>query len=156
MNFIKYCLLMILFNINTANALDQADQSAIEDVIENYMNAWNYQGGRGFADGFSEDADFVNIFGKHYSGRAEIEERHVQIIQTFFKDSVLRILNVRLREAQPDLVVALVDWRLEGFRTSSSDLNKPGKTRDGIFTQFFVKANNKWEIIASQNTLIPN
>ena len=92
----------------------------------------------------------------HFSGKAEIEKRHIQILQTFLKGSTLEILRTQLREVQPGLVVAIVHWRCPGFRTPRSDLNKPGEVREGVFTQVFIHSGDKWEITASQNTLVPN
>lgn len=135
--------------------LDNADQKAIQEVINVYRDAWNQNEGKGFGDGFTEDADFVNIFGMHFSGKAEIEMRHVQILQSFLKNSILEIVDTQLREVQPGLVIAIVHWKLLGYRTPSSDMLKPSDTREGIFTQVFIHSNEKWEITASQNTMKP-
>ena len=148
-------LRIFLFLCFSLNAFEQADRTAIYDAIQVYADAWNYHGGKGFGDSFTEDADFVNIFGMNFIGRNEIEERHLKIIQTLFKGSFLEIQDVKLREAQPGLVIALVSWKLEGFRNPGSDMSKPGVTRDGIFTQVFINRDKKWLITASQNTLKP-
>lgn len=140
---------------HSALALELSDQSDIEQIILGYTNAWNNNAGKGFGDGFAEDADFVNIFGMHFTGRAEIEERHVKILQTFLKGSVLKIVNIQLREIQPGIVVAIIPWSVDGFR-NPKDLSQPAQTREGIFTQVFFRTNNKWEIVASQNTLKAN
>lgn len=142
--------LTIILPINHTIALSNLEQADIEEIIHSYAQAWNEQAGVGFAKDFSEDADFVNIYGMHFSGREEIESRHVHIMQTFLKDSKIKIENIKLREVNPGLVIALIDWSVEGFRMMHS--NKVGK-REGLFTQVFLFDNNKWEIIASQNTL---
>lgn len=154
----KIWALVALFNVyfTCVFALEQADQAAIQGIIQSYTDAWNQQAGKGFADHFAEDADFVNIFGMHFSSRSEIEERHIKILQTFHKDSKLKISDVQFREVQPGLVIAVIHWVLDGFRYPGSDISKPGETRKGIFTQVFINLGKKWEITASQNTLIPN
>lgn len=124
-------------------ALEPADQQAIQGVISGYVDSWNERACQGFGDGFAQDADFVNIFGMHFSGREEIEARHVQILQSFLKGTQLSIADVKLREVQPGLVIAVVRWGLA---------NHP-KIHDGVFTQVFVNSNGRWEITASQNTL---
>lgn len=148
--------LCILFISSSLSALEQADRQAIQEVIQDYTDSWNQRACKGFGNGFTEDADFVNIFGMHFKGKAEIEKRHIQIMQNFLKDSSLEILNTQLREAQPGVVIALVRWRCHGFRNPRADLSKPGETREGVFTQVFIHPGSKWEITASQNTLIPN
>lgn len=134
-------------------ALEQEDQYAIQKIIQGHKTSWNEKGGHGFADGFTEDADFVNIFGMKFSGREEIENRHIKIIQTIFKGSFFEILDVTLRKVTPGLVIAIVKWRLEGFRKPGSEATE---TREGIFTHVFINQRNKWEITATQNTLFPN
>lgn len=156
MNFLKKCYFSALI-LSSASAftLQETDRSAILEVIQNYTDSWNHKHGKGFGDGYSENADFVNIFGMKFSGRAEIESRHEKIIQSFFKDSKLEIMNTELREVQPGLVIATVYWKLNGFRTPGADISKTGDVRKGIYTQVFINAGKKWEITASQNTLMP-
>lgn len=141
--------------INQLFAFEEVDRSDIIGIVQSYTESWNQQGGRGFGKGFSEDADFVNIYGMHFSGKQEIEERHIAILSKFLKDSQLSIQDIRLREVQPGLIVALVRWKLDGYRAPGEDISIPGEVREGIFTQVFVKGEHNWEITASQNTLKP-
>jgi uncharacterized protein (TIGR02246 family) len=147
-----FSILFLLFH--SLSALEKGDEQAISAIIDQYADAWNHHAGKGFGEGFAQDADFVNIFGMHFSGREEIELRHIKILETFLKDSKLEILSSQLREIHPGLVIALVRWKIDGFRQPGSDL--PGVIREGIFTQIFAHDPNRWEIVASQNTLIPN
>jgi uncharacterized protein (TIGR02246 family) len=147
-------MLLVGISFSTAlPALAPKDKTEILTIIQNYTHSWNHQGGKGFGDGFTEDADFVNIYGMSFTGKKEIEERHINIIQTIFKDSKFEILDVQLREVYPELVIAKISWRLNGYRHPGSDLTKPGSISEGIFTHVFIHNNNKWEITASQNTL---
>jgi hypothetical protein len=82
-----------------------------------------------------------------FSGREEIETRHIHILQTILKDSKMEILRTYLREVQEGLVIATIYWQVKGFKVGES-------VRDGIFTQVFVRQGGKWEITSSQNTLI--
>ena len=134
-------------------ALEEADQSAILAVINSYTHAWNQKAGKGFGDGFTEDADFVNVFGMHFKGKAEIEDRHLQILQTFLKGSSLKIMDTKVREAKPGVAIALVHWSLDGYCNPFCD--KPSEVREGLFTHVFIKVNNEWKITASQNTRMP-
>jgi uncharacterized protein (TIGR02246 family) len=143
----KWGICVLLSTLNCAFALEKSDYTAIDKVISGYTYAWNECCGKGFGEGFTQDADFVNIFGTKFSGKEEIEVRHVKILETFLKDSKMEILKTDLREVQKGLVIATVHWRVKGFK-------KPDVTRDGIFTQVFVQQADKWEITASQNTLI--
>lgn len=133
---------------------DIADQNSIRNIVGHFANAWNNHEGRGFADYYAEDADFVNIFGMTFSGKPEIERRHIQILETFLKGSNFEVIDQKLREVKPGLVIALVYWKVTGIQ-------KPGEssaieTMKGVFTHTFVKNGEKWEIVSTQNTLITN
>lgn len=160
MTFISRFILLIvpMFCIfsNPAFAMEESDISEIQGIIHKYTDAWNYHEGKGFGNDFTEDADFVNIFGMYFSGRVEIEERHVQILQNFLKGSHLKITDLNLREVQSGLVIAIVRWNLDGFRNPRSNMSQPGEKMDGIFTQVLIKSDGQWKITASQNTVLPN
>lgn len=127
-------------------AITEEDKSQIKEIVAGYTTAWNENGGHGFADGFAEDADFINIFGMRFSGREEIEKRHVKILEGFLKNSILHIENIELREPTQGTVVALVHWGLTG--ENSVGISK------GVFTHVLVKKGEHWEIAACQNTVI--
>lgn len=152
----RICLFIgtFLLSINHTYSLEQADRDAIQEVIHGYADAWNNHAGRGFGDGFAENADFVNIFGMHFIGKAEIEDRHIKILQSFLKGSSFEILDTKLREIQPGVVIAHIRWKVQGFGNPKQESDKTKETREGIFTQVFSDANSKWEIVASQNTLV--
>ena len=137
-------------------SLELSDQKEIQAVIADSTRAWNISGGRGYGEGYTEDADFVNIIGMHFSGNKLIEKRHVHILETFLKDSKFEVNTVQLREIQPNIVMAFVNWTVHGFRTPGSDPNLMGTVRSGIFSHVFVKDQGKWKIAASQNTLLPS
>lgn len=150
----SYLCAFFLILMHTLAAIDNADRSKMEAVINGYIRAWNEYEGHGFADGYTDDADFVNIYGMHFTSKTEIEERHIRILQTFLKGSIFTALSTHFREVEPDLVLAFVHWSVEGFRSRNAP-NGPGETREGIFTHVFVKQNNEWKITAAQNTLMP-
>ena len=134
--------------------VNEEDQTSIEAMIQDYTEAWNLHAGKGFANHFTDDADFVNIFGMIFKGKKEIEMRHRKILETIMKDSKLEIIDLKLREAQPGVMIALVHWKLDGFRLPGSDLLLAGDVREGIFTHALIQEDKKWKITATQNTLI--
>ena len=150
----KRYLIALTLSVSSLFALEPQDQKSIEEVVHGYVCAWNEHEGVGFGNGFTEDADFVNIIGLTFKGRAEIEDRHIKILRGFLKGSTFKVLKMDVREVQPNVVIAHVSWQVDGFRNPGSDATSPGITQDGIFTHVFIKHGEKWEIIASQNTLI--
>lgn len=150
----RFLTTLFMMTMTSVFGWEQADQAAIHGIIKDYTEAWNFRGCIGFGDGFTEEADFVNIFGMHFSGKEEIEQRHIQILKTFLKDSTMEIQDIQLREVQPGVVIALVRWKVQGFRHPSTASNTSTE-REGIFTHVFINTNNQWKITASQNTLKP-
>jgi uncharacterized protein (TIGR02246 family) len=78
------------------------------DVLHRLDDAWNAADAARFAAEFADDADLVNIFGVHFSGRAEIERRIRTIFDTIYKGSTHRSRTLELaRYLSPDTVLAL-------------------------------------------------
>lgn len=151
--YLGFCFLIIFSATSSMFALDTTDYKTINEMIEHITDAWNIHQGYGFADDYAQDADFVNIFGTAFSGKHEIEIRHIKILETFLKGSFFEVTDLKLREATPEVVIAHVYWKV-------SNIRKPGKdsleTMKGIFTHVFLKNHDRWEITATQNTLISN
>jgi uncharacterized protein (TIGR02246 family) len=146
----KYVSFFLFFTLSftTLFALDTTDRNAIDKIVGHFTHAWNDCAGKGSGDYYAQDADFVNIFGTAFSGKQEIETRHLKIHETFLKDSIFEVVETKVREAKPEVAIAQVYWKV-------TNIQKPGaETMKGIFTHTFVKNNGTWEIASTQNTLI--
>lgn len=153
--YIMFSLIVLLSVSSSVFALNSKDKETINHIVDHFTNVWNAPEGRGFADYYAHDADFVNLFGTAFSGKQEIEARHIKILETFLKGSTFEVTDLRLREAAPDIVIVHVYWKVSNIQVPGKDpLNE---TMKGIFTHVFLRNNNdNWEIIASQNTTIKN
>lgn len=140
--------LFFLLSFPSIFALDTWDRNEIEKIIDHFTHAWNACEGKGSGDFYAEDADFVNIFGVAFSGKQEIEARHVKIHEAFLKGTLFEVIQTKVREATPEVVIAHVYWKVTHTQKPAADSMK------GIFTHTFVKVNGRWEITATQNTLI--
>ncbi|MBN9377676.1 MAG: hypothetical protein BGO14_11320 [Chlamydiales bacterium 38-26] len=140
--------LFFLLSFPSIFALDTWDRNQIEKIIDHFTEAWNACEGKGSGDFYSEDADFVNIFGAAFSGKQEIEARHVKIHEAFLKGTLFEVVETKLREAMPWVVIAHVYWKVTHTQKPEAESMK------GIFTHTFVKVDGRWEIAATQNTLI--
>ncbi len=150
---LKLSLFLILLFTSSAFALEKSDQNSINKIVEHFTNAWNLHEGKGSADYYAEDADFVNIFGMAFSGKEEIESRHVKIHETFLKGSIFEVTDLKMREAKPGIVIAHVYWRVNGIQKPGTESKQ---TMNGVFTHAFIRNNDKWEITSTQNTLVSN
>ena len=148
---VSFLFLLSLLTASSVFALDTEDRNSIHKVVDHFTTAWNQHEGKGSADYYSEDADFVNIFGMTFSGKKEIESRHVKIHETFLKGTVFAVIDLKIREIKPDVAIVQVYWIVNGIQ-------KPGaqskETMKGVFTHAFIKHNDQWEITSTQNTMI--
>lgn len=155
MKYIFYLLFVfcVVTLFNSLHALETSDKEVIQQVISQMTEGWNHSSGKVFAEHYSEDASFVNIFGMLFSSKEEIAVRHDKIFDTFMKGSIFEVNDQQLREVQPGLVIAHVRWKVTNIPPSDKLLFR--STMDGIFTHVFVKSSENWNITFSQNTSMP-
>jgi uncharacterized protein (TIGR02246 family) len=127
--YLSFSLFFIL-SFTTLFALDTTDRNVIDKIIEHFTHAWNDCEGKGSGDYYAQDADFVNIFGTAFSGKQEIETRHVKIHETFLKGSIFEVVETKVREAKPEVVIAQVYWKV-------TNIQKPGRNHERHFYPYF-------------------
>lgn len=133
----------------------QEDRAPIENVLTQFMTSWNEKKCEGLGAIYHEDAQFINVKGSIFTGAAEIETRHRFILSDFLKDSHFTNTDHWLKRLAKDVVNVNVLWLLKNYREPSEDKELPGHERTGVFTHIFLKRNNAWKIIHSQNTIHP-
>ena len=147
---------ILLFVITTIYVVAQnsaqrtkPDETEIRAVTSAFIDTWNHHDMKAFAELFTNDADFVNVIGLWWKGRAEIQKEHEAIHATRMKNSYLTDLKTTVRFLQPDIAIAHMRWELTG---DTGLEGKPLPTRKGILTFVLTKTGNQWLITAGQNT----
>jgi len=136
--------------MGSAGGADQnSDEAAIRQTVMGLQEAWNRHDMRAFANLFAEDADFVNVAGAWWKGRAEIEQKHRAAHATMFHDSTLSVEEVDVRFLTPDIAIAHVLTALVGQKMADGTVVPP---RRALLTQVLQKQSGKWMIVASHNT----
>lgn len=125
------------------------DEEAVKQVVAGMVEAWNRHDMKAMAALFAEDADFVNVIGMWWKGRAEIEQQHVAMHATRFKDSHLTAVVAKVRLLKPDVAVAHITWNLAGDKGPNGQASG---ARRGIMTQTLVNRDGSWSIVTCQNT----
>lgn len=70
------------------NTIDTtAGTTALEEVFAQLEQAWNDADAERFGEFFTDDADFINVYGEHSRGVVPIVEGHKFIFDTVYKDS---------------------------------------------------------------------
>lgn len=146
-------LLLVLFTASpipslAANSASD-DESAIRDLASRWQTAWNAHDMKAMATLLTTDADFVNVAGRHWKGKPQIELEHAERHQTNLKNSVWVTRNVSIRLLSPTLALAHVDWGITG----DTDFDgTPREPREGIFSWLVVKQGDQWLIRSAHNT----
>jgi uncharacterized protein (TIGR02246 family) len=130
---------------------NDTDRQAVEAIAAGFQTAWNRHDMEALAALVAEDVDYVTVVGAREweKGRKEFQQRHAEVHQTMFKDSVLTIKETHVKFIRPDIAIAHVLWETQGDAVPDRKL---GELRAGIFTWVVEKRSGKWLILASQNT----
>jgi uncharacterized protein (TIGR02246 family) len=131
--------------MTTATALDRAVWDAIAAGLE---AAWNTSNGEGYAAFFTEDADFVNVFGHHGKGRPAIADGHNMIFRTVYAGSVVRTTVTGGRLLTDDVALIHMDSRLQVPQGPMA-----GEIH-AIPSAVLVRTGDGWKIAAFHNTMI--
>ena len=121
----------------------------VERVVTAFAETWNRHDMEAFAQLFAADAEFVNVVGLWWKGRAEIRQAHEVTHASMFKNSRLTILDTSVRFPLPQLAIARSRWRLEGHVGPDGQALPP---RTGILLNVLTVDDGSWVIIDSQNT----
>ena len=128
------------------------DEINIRKVLKRFAEAWNRHDAEAFSLAFAEDADFTNVLGMSAHGRTEVAKFHAPIFATIFKDSSLKIDDVKVRFIKPD--VAAVDewWEMTGIRDRNG---QEIPLRKGLLNLVMTKQVAQWVISVMHNMDLP-
>ena len=126
-----------------------APTAEVKRVVIAFAEAWNRHDMEAFAELFAPDAEFVNVVGMWWKGRAEIKVAHEFTHATMFKGSRLTILETSVRFPAPQLAIARSRWRLENHVSPDGE---PLPVRNGVLVNVLALRDGRWSIIDAQNT----
>lgn len=127
--------------------LAPADRAAVENIVRQLEAAWNAMDGSAFAAAFAAAADFVNIRGEHFRGRAAIAAGHAAIFRTIYAGSTNHLTVEAARLLRPEVALVRVHSRLDAPQG-------PLAGQHGArFSLVLTKEGGGWEIASLHNTL---
>lgn len=118
-------------------------------LVDGFVRAWNAHDMKAFGALFAEDADFVNVVGMWWKGRAEIQAQHEATHATRFKTTTLAATGTAVRLLRGDVAVLHLSWELTGELDPNGKAEPP---RRGVMQIVAAKQADGWKIIAAQNT----
>ena len=125
------------------------DESAVRNVLAEYTISWNSHDIAAFGRLFTENCDYVNIAGVHWTGVQEIVQRHAELFQNRLKTAVRRLTGAEVRFSTPDVGLVHATWDVTG---SSRPSGKAVPVLKEITTMTMIKTDGKWLITALQDT----
>jgi uncharacterized protein (TIGR02246 family) len=134
----------------------EADSSAIRSVVAELDAAWAQADGKRWAAQFQPDAEFINVSGLLFAGVDAIRARHEAIWSEHFRGSHSTGTLRRLVFLAPNVAIADVDFAVTGYAylpTMGARPTEPGVILSRM-RHIMVRANGRWRIAASQNTLV--
>ncbi|MDM1528562.1 SgcJ/EcaC family oxidoreductase [Myroides odoratimimus] len=123
-----------------------------EEIVQQFVTAWNKYDANLLADIFVDDADFVNVIGLWWHKKEDIFKAHDYGLKVIFKESTLIIKRTKIRYLTD--TIAIVHARLQLSNQSALKENETPQLRNNLFIFVTQKIENNWYCIAAQNAEI--
>ena len=127
------------------------DEAAARAVMAAYEDAWNRHDMHAMAALFTEDAEWVNIVGMWWRGRAAIERTHAAFHETMFRDTPMHVDDLAARRIAPDVLVAVVTVAMGTFTTPGGHVMRDTHNRLSVV---LVRRGEDWRIAHGENVVI--
>jgi uncharacterized protein (TIGR02246 family) len=143
----------------SVHAAEDTPQSAIERLLAIEQAAWNAGDSMAYADVYTEDADFINIRGQVFAGKAAVQQQHARIFAGPFKNSVIRIVVRKFTLLSDHAAVVDTDQKVSFFKSLPPGIVETAK--ETLVTHFkylaIRQSDGSWKFAAGQNTSqLPN
>jgi uncharacterized protein (TIGR02246 family) len=150
------CLLVLALVLVAAVAVypqGSADETAVRNIIQEEIAAWNSGDAAAFSRHFAADGTFTNIRGQFFTGREAFMERHDFIFKGVYRGTTMKQDVVSLKFVRPDVAIVETLTAVIGVQkplpgTSTDD---KGRLRSRLL-QVMVKDGGEWKIVAFHNT----
>ena len=129
----------------------KSDEAAIRELFTEYQKDWNAHDTQAMGSLFTDDAQWINVVGMHWSGKPDIVKAHEIYHRFLFQKTGIKFLDVSIQPITPDVAIAVVP---EDFDTS---LLPDGGTRPAskdILSFILVKRDGQWKIVHGHNTIV--
>ena len=142
-----------------AQSAQDAPQAAIEKVLATEQTAWNAGDSVTYADEYTDDADFINIRGQVFKGKAAVQQQHAKIFAGPFKDSTISIVVRKFTLLSDHAAVVDTDQTVTDFPALPPGI--VATAPETLVTHFKYLAvqqgDGTWKFAAGQNTSqLPN
>lgn len=144
-------LFAAFFIVSAASAQGQApaDLAALNAIPQEFSAAWARRDGDALGALMAPEIDFVTVGGSWLHGRKDFILYHQRLFDGRFRGSTITPIETHLRPVRPDLIFVRWTWRIAGDRNYDGSARPP---RSGLMSMLVEKRDDRWLVIASQNT----
>ena len=129
-----------------------SDGSGPVEVVDLFVDAWNAHDISALGDLFADDADFIDVFGNWFKGRAAFEQVLAERHRSVFEKSRFTRKDVAVRRVSAGLAIVHAVIELAG----ATGLNgQPLAPALGVMSYVMEREGpDRWRILAFQNTAV--
>jgi uncharacterized protein (TIGR02246 family) len=132
-----------------AQSLAPSDEASIRAALSDYERLWNLSDLDGMAKLYAPNVHWVNVKAMHWQGFEEVDRAHRVYFDIMFNGVQQKLLAVEsLTQIAPTVVVAVVHWHMDAFKTPSGEVAPPHESRMSLV---YVKLAEGWKIAHGAN-----
>jgi len=135
----------------SSRTISVEDKAKIEGVVQSFEGIWNSHRLSELGKLLTEDAEWVNVVGMWWHGRAEVVKAHEIFHATMFRKVNIRCTGVEIRGIARDVAIATVTEQVDNYVTPD------GREMNGVvdrLTLALVKTGGEWLIASAHNTTV--
>jgi uncharacterized protein (TIGR02246 family) len=134
-----------------SGAVSAADQQGIQTTLDAMGSTLTKMDFDAFSKLFTDDADFVNIVGMHWSGKAQIVKAHRVVFTTRYKGVAQHIIHKSEATLAPGVVLVVGTIKMDDYTAQDGKLMTNNLFR---MTLVMKKVGEQWLIRSAENTAI--
>jgi uncharacterized protein (TIGR02246 family) len=137
--------------LRAQSAVPEADQKGIQKTLDSFGSTLTKMDFDSFGKLFTEDADFVNIVGMHWHGKAQIVKAHRVVFTTRYKGVPQHIVESSYGSLAPGLVLVTSTIKMDDYTAQDGQ-----RMTDNLFRMTWVmeKQGSGWLIRSAANVPI--
>ena len=144
----------MLLLATTMQAQSKSDTTAIQNILQEEVVAWNNGDAKTYSKHFAEEGTFTNILGMFFKGYKAFLERHEEIFKGRFRKTILEQKIASLKFVSSNVaIVETLTW-ISGFSKegppTGSHLDDKGRLYTRLL-QVMVRGGNDWKIMTYHN-----
>ncbi len=128
-----------------------ADVKAIDATLQQVGNSLTRMDFDTFATLFTDDADFVNVVGMHWKGKAQVVEAHRVIFTTRYHGFPQHIVDEQVEIIAPDVALAVTTVKMDDYTAQDGRRMVNNVSR---LTWVLIRHDGEWLVRSGHNTTV--